>query len=593
MSQHSRCPFCGSQLSRDPHCSACGRLHPARPAAATDGRAPFPLERRRPTKRGGGLRAAGFLAGLALVGAFLGFGAAAVAEAATAHAQETRNPAALVGAFAGVAGFGLVAGFLLCYLCWRPGFAVLAGLLAPTLLIAGTALIVAAPIADQMERGSVADQASLVLIAAGLAYALVGAALAGPAAGWALRPGAWARIRPVGRWLAVAVGVASGMTGMALALSAPFAALAGSESSVLQAATSAATGAALTLIVGVILTFHGISAAMGEVSSRYRLPAAPVLLTPLALAFLLGGLAMRLELAPAALMPPLHLAAGLLPGAALAALAAHGSLIRGSAGQLTWRQALVAAAVSMTVATSLAAVVELWASGGVLAILLTSAHAFEGVSAAEDVRVVFENYEDYLGAGRELALWLIVAAVAAPLAEEFFKGASARLTMTAATSRRDAFTLGAVAGAGFGAVEALSYGMAGLSGATENGWWSLMLMRGGASAMHALGAGLVALGWYDAMHRRGRRWFRWYAGAVSLHSVWNALNVLVGTRLLFPMEGLSDLALERLVYAAIAPLALASVAALLLIGRRLRLAEHPPDPLPSFEPVLIAAPAAY
>lgn len=587
VTQADRCPGCGSALGLGMACPVCGRPQPEAAGAAVQ-RAALVIRRRR--RRGAIRRAVGFATGLLLLGVFLGFGVAAITEAATTQPADAVNPAALVGAFAGVAAFGLIAGLLVCFLSWRPGFVAVAVALAPALVVAGTALMSAAPIVDQLESRTIAGHASAALLAAGLAYALIGVMLAAPVVSWLLRPGVWALVRPIGRWLAVAAGAVSGLSGMGIALLTPFAAFGDSEtSSVSQAAAASAAAAALALIVGVILTFHGISAAMGEASSRSWLPAAPLFLGPLALALLVGGLAMRLEPPPAAVMPPLHVAAGLLPGMALAALAAHGSLVRGSVSRLTWRQALLTPAVSMVAATSFAGIIELWASGIVLAGLLASAGAFDGTTAASDVRVVFENYEDYLGTGRELAMWLAVAAVVAPLAEEFFKGAAARLTMTDATSRRDAFTLGAVSGAAFGAVEALTYGLAGFSGAAANGWWSLMLMRGGASGMHALAAGLVALGWYDAMHGRGWRWFRWYAAAVLLHGFWNALNVLVGTRLLFPMEGLSDQALERLVYAAIAPLALASVAALPLIGRRLRRAEPPQDLLPTFEPVLIAS----
>jgi len=535
----------------------------------------------------------GFAAGLLLLGLFLGFGVAAIHEAATTHPGDAANLAALVGAFAAVAAFALIAGPLACFLSWRLGFLAVAAVLAPALVVAGTVLISAAPIVAQVESRSVAGHAPAVVLAAGLANALIGLVLAAPVVNWLLRPGVWALVRPIGCWLAVTVGAASGLSGMVVALMTPFAALGDPEmSSMLQETAASAAMAALALIVGVILTFHGISAAMGGVSSRSWLPAAPVFLGPLALTLSVGGLAMRLEPPPAALMPLLHIAAGLLPGMALAALAAHGSLVRGSVSRLTWRQALLTPAVSMVAATSFAGIIELWAAGVVLAGLLASVGAFERITVAADVRFVFANYDGYLSAGRELAMWLIVAAVVGPLAEEFFKGAAARLVMTDATSRRDAFTLGAASGAGFGAVEALSHGLAGFSGAAPNGWWSLMLMRGGSSGIHALAAGLVALGWYDAMHGRGWRWFRWYGAAVLLHSASNALNVLVGSRLLFPMEGLSDQALELLVYAAIAPLALASVAALLLIGRRLRQAEPPQDALPTFEPVLIAS-AAY
>jgi RsiW-degrading membrane proteinase PrsW (M82 family) len=130
--------------------------------------------------------------------------------------------------------------------------------------------------------------------------------------------------------------------------------------------------------------------------------------------------------------------------------------------------------------------------------------------------------------------------------------------------------LGVVAGASFGTVEALLYGIGGIND-TGTDWWSLMLMRAGSTATHALASGLVGLGWYQVLVLgRPLAGFLHYALAVALHGLWNALIVLVGSRLVIPWEGLSDSDLALVVYAIMAPVAVLVLATLFVTSRRLR-----------------------
>ncbi len=536
---------------------------------------------------GGGTfwRFVGFAFGLLLLLVFVGLSAGAFSVGIRAE------NVGLVVVLATLACAFLLVGLLACQVCWDGGFVAVAALLAAGLVLAGTSMIFAVPIA--METEQVAQSRVWGLILGGAFLTLVGVALASHLWGRARRPGAWRRVLPVARWAAVALGAQAGLSGVSMIIFLPARALGHSDTSTAtEAAAGTAAIAAIQLLPAAILTFHGISSAMGESSGRSRLPPLALLLPLFGLVLLGGALAMRMDPQPAGLMAPLHLAAGLAPGLALTAVAAGAFGLRFPRAAVTWRQLLLAIGISMTGAVGFAAIIEGWASGGVLALVLALRHAFTGANSIGQVRDVVVNYEDVLSHREQLAVLLLLAAVVAPIVEEFFKGASARVLMTSATRRSDAFLLGALAGAAFGAVEALLYGLGAFSGDAVVGWWPLMLLRGGASGMHVLGAGLVALGWWEVVQGHGRRWFRYYGAAVLLHATWNGLNVLVGTRLLFPMEGLSDLQLEWLLYAIISPLALGSIAAIALIGVRLRAADPPDDPSPVFEPVLSAAPVS-
>jgi len=284
-----------------------------------------------------------------------------------------------------------------------------------------------------------------------------------------------------------------------------------------------------------------------------------------------GGLVMAMGKPLAVAMPPLHLLAAVLPGVALAGLAARGGLgWRGPGCQPTWRQILLAIGFTMAIATMLASLAETLLDGGILVAFLASKGAFEGAATSTEVTDVLKGFEDFLNNREELALALLTVAVVPPLVEETAKGLGARLLISPRSSKTTAFVLGVVAGASFGTVEALLYGLGGFGDAGTD-WWSLMLMRGGSTATHALASGLVGLGWYQVLALgKPLSGFLHYAAAVALHGFWNALIVLVGSRLVIPWEGLSDSHLVLVVYAVMAPVALLVLATLFVASRRLR-----------------------
>jgi len=350
------------------------------------------------------------------------------------------------------------------------------------------------------------------------------------------------------------------------------------EATVLEVAVALATSVFLMLVPGAALTYHGASELMGVPSGASRLPPALLAVPVFALALAIGGLVMAMEEPVAAVMPPVHLLAAALPAVFLIGLTARGGLDWRTAGcRPTWRQVFVAVGFAMAVATMLSGLAEGVLDGGISVAFLAGKDAFQGVGNSDDLREVLRNFEDFLTNREQLAAALLTVAVVPPLVEETAKGLGVRLVLSPQTSKAGAFVIGVVAGTSFGTVEALLYGFGGLNG-SETDWWSLMLVRAGSTTAHALASGLVGLGWYQVMVlRRPFGGFLHYGAAVLVHGSWNALAVLVGSRLVFPWKGLSDSDLVLVVYAVMAPVALLFLAALLVLSRRLR----EPAPVPA------------
>jgi hypothetical protein len=119
--------------------------------------------------------------------------------------------------------------------------------------------------------------------------------------------------------------------------------------------------------------------------------------------------------------------------------------------------------------------------------------------------------------------WFIAAfveiAVIAPIVEELVKPLPLLPLLKRIESRRDAFLLGAMAGAGFAVVEDMIYA-AGVGSA----WGGLLAMRAMGAALHSFGAGLMAVAWWGIRRREpgaAGQWWRHYGLAVGVHAVWN------------------------------------------------------------------------
>lgn len=444
----------------------------------------------------------------------------------------------------------------------------------------GIGLLAAAPLLDQLANPDVdPNRAWAAVLIAGAAFLVLGVALLTLGWLWSRRDEPRRLLSRIVLWAGAGYGAWLLLNGLVAAVFVLFSyplTRAGetgepAEATTLEIAVLLASFAFLMIVPGVALTYHAVSELMEQASGASRLPPALLAALVFGLALAVGGLMMTREEPVAAVMPPLHLLAAALPALFLVGLAARGSLDWHVAGcRLTWRQVFVAVGFAMAVATMLSALAEGVLDSAVVVAFLAAKDAFEGVSSSEDLRDVFRDIEDLLSNREQLAAALLTVAMVPPLVEEAAKGLGVRLVLSPQTSRAGAFTLGVVAGTSFGTVEALLYGVGGLSG-NDTDWWSLMLMRAGSTTAHALASGLVGLGWYQVMvQRRPFSGFLHYGAAVLIHGSWNALIVLVGTRLVIRWEGLSDSDLVLVVYAVMAPVALVFLAGLFVLSRRLR-----------------------
>jgi RsiW-degrading membrane proteinase PrsW (M82 family) len=278
--------------------------------------------------------------------------------------------------------------------------------------------------------------------------------------------------------------------------------------------------AVVTVGGGGAMFWHGLRSLRGRSSKPMRLPPIWALVGLFGLFVTLGLVLSKSAVAAALFFPPAVLAAAALPP-----LWAVSWFAQREAEGLTWRRGLVALAGGATFGALIALVLEVLFPAIVLALVLDLADVVLG-----GVEGVLEAL-----AGRDIAsavthpgfLYLFVQiAVIAPLAEELAKPL-VTLPLIGRLGRRDAFWVGAMAGAGFAALENAIYAGLGLYF-----WAGILVVRSLGGAIHPLGAGLVALGWHGILKGERDGWRKGLIGsaiAVGMHALWNGGSLLVIT----------------------------------------------------------------
>ena len=478
----------------------------------------------------------------------------------------------LVGiAIAAAVGAG---GVLLCYVCARSFAKVLLALLSLYLITGGFLLAVFAPVLRQMNSPDIAEYTAFAAFFwFGIVAMCAGAGLAAVCVRWALRPHARQRLWRAGRFFGSAYGVMLGISGL-FTLLLVFAAASGDAADpTVERAIAIGAFAMLSFVPGLILTYQGISASMGEGSREYRIPQAAWGFALFGLVLLAGGLIMRAETPIAGPMPVLHIVAAAVPGLTLLALVSWGAvrgghLVRG----LTWRQVTVSMAIAMTLGTAIAVYVESLGSIGAIVLLLVHNGAFEFARDFDDVSNVISDARFVLTDEEQFVANLVTAALLAPIAEEFAKGLGPRLMMRRDTTRLQAFVLGAAAGAAFGFFEGLLYGVSGIQDDLAQ-WWVIMLVRGGSTTLHVMNSAVVGLAWwYWSFGKRPRLGTLLFVAAVLSHAFWNAFAVTLDSRI-FGIDTLSQRTIETIAYIVVGVIAVAYLVALPLIARALRRAD--------------------
>jgi RsiW-degrading membrane proteinase PrsW (M82 family) len=573
-----------------PSCPRCGGGHTARQRCPLDGptiRDVPPIDEAPPRAPRAYTHAAGapHRSGLSVAGAWLGgtIGTIVLFSSVVATGvfiaqltQADEVPAnALAGALASIVIGGLF-GLGLLFLSARAYAKVISALLAVGFVTAGFLMMVFAPVARQMNTPELAEyRAFEALLSFGAATLAAGIVLSVLCVRWALRPAALARIHAWSRMSATIYGVLQGMAGLGLMLG--MLALIDSSSGADQEGVAVQAIAltvicALSLAPGVLLTFHGISSMMGEGSNEFRPPIAVRWLLIWGLVLLGGGWAMRLDPPAAWPMPVLHVLAAALPGVVLVSLAARGSARRGRPVRgLTWRQVTLAAGIAISLGSMIAIYVE--SIGDLAAVVLMLVHhgAFE-----TDVWDTLGESNDILSRNEQFVANLIAAAMVAPLIEEFAKGLGVRIMMRRWNTPSQAMVLGAAAGAGFGFLEALLYGVGGVVDHHETRWWLMMLLRGGSTSLHVFNTSLVGLAWWHwSFGKKPRTGWLLFGTAVLMHAAWNGLLVTLTSRI-FGLETLSEHAIEVAAYIIVSGVALLLVGAIPAIARRLREPLAPP-----------------
>ncbi len=167
---------------------------------------------------------------------------------------------------------------------------------------------------------------------------------------------------------------------------------------------------------------------------------------------------------------------------------------------------------------------------------------------------------------------VLVFVVLAPFLEEMTKLLGIMLMNYRRPSLARIFMWGLASGAGFGLVENLLNTVTGL-----DIWALVMIMRVGATLMHCLGSGLMALGWrYAVVERRPQRFLGLYGLSVILHAAWNGAVIgMAGTALIstgssVEMFGMVGSWVVVLFVALLVLLFIAMLVALVMITYRLR-----------------------
>ena len=492
----------------------------------------------------------------------------------------------------------LALGLVLVRLTFRPFLQAVLTLTGLSFAIGGFELLVfAVPLVRMSSVDIDPDRARVAFPTSGAILLVLGVAMVFFAlVRWLRNQESRRRWPEVARWAAIIFGGLLVLAGSGTPIS--IAATTEEYTPTVQDAAAIGAVMVLTLLPGAILGYHGLTMISHRQEGPFRFLPAGALLILFALVIGLGAIVAAVEEPLVWLMSGAHGAVALLPAVALVALASRGGLRRARpiAG-LTHRHVWVALALGIAVVTTVAALLDGFVAEALVMGFLAVSGAFDGLRSFSEVTDVLANADRYLSRGQEVLLLLSVVVVMAPIMEEGFKALGVALVLPRRPTPAAALTLGVAVGAGFGVFEATVYGLGGLDPDSTLDWWGLMLIRAGATSMHALNTGLLGLAlYYDRSQGRLRRAFLLYLAAVALHGLWNALAVLAGSRVIFSFEGLTDQGLAWVIFAVMMPLGLVMVGALYAVARRVyevnpkvgdtEASPLATAPLPAFEPWL-------
>ena len=312
----------------------------------------------------------------------------------------------------------------------------------------------------------------------------------------------------------------------------PLVAIGGGGSEVVYFGVISLTLALLTVGAGLAAFLHAHRSLRGKPSKLLRFPSTFLLVGIFIFLVWLGVSIVSAETAAGLFFPPLLLAAAALPPLWAVAWmmpqakpSAEGEAGAADQPSLSWRRGLLAFAGGATVGVFIAIVLEILLPLTVFALIFD---LVKQVSAQMEAVVRALSNGDVAEAltSRGFIYLFVQIAVIAPLAEEFAKPLVV-LPIARRLSRRETFWLGALAGAGFAALENVIYAMSGFTI-----WAGILAVRAIGGGLHPLGAGLVAQGWRDVLcgeKDAGKNWWKRFGIAVAVHAAWNGGSLLVIT----------------------------------------------------------------
>lgn len=290
----------------------------------------------------------------------------------------------------------------------------------------------------------------------------------------------------------------------------------------------------LTLGAGGAAFTHANRSLQNKPSKVLQFPPALLMVGIFIFLTILGLLIMRLRdgsgwflppiLIACAILPPLWAVAWMIPPAAVIPDAEN---VGGNGVQptLSWRRGLLSFAGGATVSVFIALLLEILLPIILLSLVFNLADTVsDSVSAVLRALSNAEVAEALTNPG--FLVIFVQLAIIAPLAEELAKPL-VTLPLLRHLSKQQAFWIGAMAGAGFAALENIVYATAGFSI-----WAGILIVRALGSALHPLGSGLVAQGWQDVLRGEkdsGKNWLRRFGFAVVAHAIWNGGSLLVIT----------------------------------------------------------------
>lgn len=276
----------------------------------------------------------------------------------------------------------------------------------------------------------------------------------------------------------------------------------------------------LTLGAGGVVAWHALQSLRGKPSRALRLPPVWIIAGLFGLSIVIGIVVRTTNLLAGLIFPPILFIVATIPP-----LFAVAWFAQSQAGGLTFRRAMVAFAGGATVSVFIAIVLEILLPFIVVSLVFNLSNLV--------VRSIQTLLSDL--AGQQIARALtspgfifafVQMALIAPIAEEIAKPL-VTLPLIGRLTRRDAFLVAAMAGAGFAAIENVIY--------TSFGaylWSGILILRAIGGAIHPLGAGLVGLSWRDILNGERDAWRNSLARfgiAVGMHALWNGGTLIVIT----------------------------------------------------------------